>query len=122
MDVFEIAAANLNLAVIAAMAAMFLLGYLMGRAHHRKDPARIGSRRRWNIGADNTVPRARRHERGGPGYDAEAVARSLPGAARHHLERDELDEAVNAVRAAHPAISAATARRALKIHAQANGL
>lgn len=113
---------SINLTSIIALTVVFLVGYLMGRGHHAKDPSRIGSRRRMNIRADNTVDRARRYERGASRYDAEAVARNLPGAALHHLRRNEHVEALQSVRSAYPAISAATARRALKLHAQQNGL
>ncbi len=122
MEISMPEAFGINLTTIAAMAAVFLIGYLMGRGHHHKDPSRIGTRRRRHIRADNTVERARRYERDGSGYDAETVAQGLPGAARHHLERREHAEALDAVRAAFPAISAGTARRALRLYAQANGL
>lgn len=122
MDALETWTANINLMSMIALTIMFLIGYLMGRGHHHKDPSRIGTRRRRHIRADNTVERAKRYERDGAGYDAETVARSMPGPARYYLERREHAEALEAVRAAHPAISAATARRALKLYAQANGL
>ena len=42
VDALETLAANINLVSIIALTAMFLIGYLMGRSHTRKDPQRIG--------------------------------------------------------------------------------
>lgn len=118
MDALEAWAANINLISIIALTAMFLIGYLMGRSHTRKDPQRIGNRRRRNIRADNTVERARRYERGGVGAD-EA---DLPGAAKHHARQGSRNDAAEAVRAANPGMSLFAARRAVDRWASENGL
>ena len=118
VDALETLAENINLVSIIALTAMFLIGYLMGRSHTRKDPQRIGNRRRRNIRADNTVDRARRYERGG----ASADEADLPGAAKHHLRQGARTEAADAVRAANPGMSLFAARRAVDRWASENGL
>lgn len=118
VDALESLAANINLISIIALTAMFLIGYLMGRSHTRKDPQRIGNRRRRNIRADNTVERARRYERGGVAAD-EA---DLPGAAKHHARQGSRNDAAEAVRAANPGMSLFAARRAVDRWAAENGL
>ena len=118
VDALESLAANINLVSIIALTAMFLIGYLMGRSHHSKDPQRIGSRRRRNIRADNTVERARRYERGGVG----ASEAELPGAAKHHARQGSRTDAAEAVRAANPGMSLFAARRAVDRWAAENGL
>lgn len=118
VDALQAWAANINLISIIALTAMFLIGYLMGRSHTRKDPQRIGNRRRRNIRADNTVDRARRYERGG----VPAAEADLPGAARHHLRQGDRTGAAEAVRAANPGMSLIAARRAVDRWASENGL
>lgn len=120
MDVLKAWMANINLLSVIALTVMFLTGYLMGRAHTRKDPQRIGSRRRMTIRADNTVERARRYERRG-GVNMDQVAADMPGAAKHHLRQGSLGEAAEAVRAANPGMSLFAARRAVDRWASENG-
>ena len=107
VDALETLAANINLVSIIALTAMFLIGYLMGRSHTRKDPQRIGNRRRRNIRADNNV-------------DADEA--DLPGAAKHHLRQGARTEAADAVRAANPGMSLFAARRAVDRYANENGM
>lgn len=118
VDALETLAENINLVSIVALTAMFLVGYLMGRSHTRKDPQRIGNRRRRNIRADNTVERARRYEAGGVAVEET----DLPGAAKHHARQGARNEAADAVRAANPGMSLFAARRAVDRWASENGL
>lgn len=117
MDALTTWMSNIDMVSIIALTAMFLIGYLVGRSHTRRDPQRIGNRRRMNIRADNTVERARRYERGRVGVD-EA---DLPGAAKHHARQGARNDAAEAVRAANPGISLFAARRAVDRWASENG-
>ena len=78
VDALETLAENINLVSIIALTAMFLIGYLMGRSHTRKDPQRIGA--------------AKHHLRQGARTEAaDAVRAANPGmslfAARRAVDR-----------------------------------